>query len=94
VRCRGCGIQHRTTDRLEWMLEHLRGLLATLPELVGIARLAGKRTTEDKLRLMAARTRFEQIGHDPHGKPTYRVADVLKALDERYKHRPKLTGAA
>lgn len=93
VSCPGCGVQHSTAERLVWMLDHLRGMLATLPELVGIARLAGKRTSEDKLRLMAARGRFAQIS-DNRGKPTYRVADVLKALDERYKHRPKVAGAA
>lgn len=93
VSCPGCGTQHSTADRLVWMLDHLRGMLATIPELVGIARLSGKRTSEDKLRLMASRGRFEQIGNN-QGRPTYRVADVLKALDERYKHRPKVAGAA
>lgn len=93
VSCPGCGVQHSTAERLVWMLDHLRGMLATIPELVGIARLAGKRTSDDKLRLMASRGRFEQIG-DNRGKPTYRVADVLKALDERYKHRPTVAGAA
>lgn len=91
VACRDCGTTHRTTDRLEWMLEHLRGMLATIPELVGIARLAGKRTSEDKLRLMAGRGRFVEVGQAKPGQlATYRVADVLKALDERYKHRPKV----
>lgn len=85
--CRGCGSRHRISDRLEWMLEHLRGQLVTLPEAVGIAYLAGKRTTEDKLRLMASRNRFPAVGVTADGKPTYRMADVLRALDERYKHR-------
>lgn len=90
VRCRDCGALHPIRDRLEWMLEHLRGLIATLPELVAIAKLAGKRTTEDSLRLMADRGRFEQAGVDVRGRPTYRVADVMRALDERHKRRPKV----
>lgn len=84
--CRECGAQHRITDRLQWMLDHLRAQLVTIPEAVGIAHLAGKRTTEDKLRLMASRGRFLAAGV-ADGKPTYRMAEVLKALEERYKHR-------
>lgn len=94
VKCRACDTMHPTRERLTWMLEHLRGMLATLPELVTIASLAGKRTTEDKLRLMADRGRFDRVGIDAAGKPTFRVSDALKALDERYKHRPKVAGAA
>ena len=84
--CRDCGARHRITDRLEWMLDHLRSQLVTIPEAVGIAYLAGKRTTEDKLRLMASRGRFLAAGTSD-GKPTYRMSEVLKALEERYKHR-------
>jgi hypothetical protein len=84
--CRECGARHRIVDRLEWMLEHLRGQLVTIPEAVGIAQLAGKRTTEDKLRLMASRGRFTPAGM-ADGKPTYRMSEVLRALDDRYKHR-------
>lgn len=84
--CRDCGARHRIETRLEWMLDHLRGRLVTIPEAVGIAYLAGKRTTEDKLRLMASRGRFLAVGSSD-GKPTYRMSEVLKALEERYKHR-------
>ena len=84
--CRGCGARHRIAARLEWMLDLLRAQLVTIPEAVGIAHLAGKRTTEDKLRLMAARGRIQSVGASA-GKPTYRMSDVLKALEERYKHR-------
>lgn len=84
--CRECGARHRITTRLEWMLNHLRGQLVTIPEAVGVCELAGKRTTEDKLRLMASRGRFLPAGAS-EGKPTYRVSDVLKALEDRYKHR-------
>lgn len=91
VRCRACETPHRTADRLKDMLEYLQGMLATLPELVGIAKLAGRQTSEDKLRLMASpgRDRFAAVATDGKGKPMYRVSDVLKALEERYKHRPK-----
>ena len=85
--CQGCGARHRISDRLEWMLEHLRAQLVTIPEAVGVAYLAGKRTTEDKLRLMAGRERFPQVGTTADGKPTYRMADILRALEDRYKHR-------
>jgi hypothetical protein len=84
--CRGCTARHRITDRIEWMLELLRVQLVTIPEAVGICYLAGKRTTEDKLRLMAARARFLPVGAK-EGQPTYRMAEVFQALDERYKHR-------
>lgn len=95
VTCRACGWQHRTTDRLEWMLDYLRGTTATLPELVVFAGLAGQRTTEDKLRLMAGRNRFPEAADRVDGQPArYRVADVLKALEEKGKHRPKMAGAA
>ena len=94
VSCRDCGGSYDTRDRLEWMLQYLRGMLATLPELVAHASLAGKRTTEDKLRLMIGRGRFLPVGTTPNGLPIYRVAEALKALDEKGKHRPKLAGAA
>lgn len=95
VPCRACGWQHRTADRLEWMLDYLRGTTATLPELVVFASLAGQRTTEDKLRLMAGRNRFPEAADRVDGQPArYRVADVLKALEEKGKHRPKMAGAA
>jgi hypothetical protein len=95
VTCRGCGAKHRTADRLEWMLDFLRDKTATLPELVIFVGLAGKRTTEDKLRLMASRQRFFEVGEKVQGQPPrYLVADVLKALDEKGKHRPKMAGAA
>jgi hypothetical protein len=84
--CRQCGARHRITERLQWMLDHLRTQLVTIPEAVGIAQIAGKRTSEDKLRLMASRHRFLPAGTSD-GKPTYRMADVLRALEERYKHR-------
>lgn len=93
VKCRACATPHKVANRLEWMLGHIRGMLGTIPELVVFAHLAGKRTSEDKLRLMASRGRFLAVG-SKGSLPTYRVADVLKAIDERYKHRPKVAGAA
>lgn len=94
VTCKACGTSHATRPRLEWMLEHLRGMLSTLPDLVVHASLAGKRTTEDKLRLMVGRGRFSPVGTMPDGRPIYRVAEALKALDDKGKHRPKVAGAA
>lgn len=85
--CRDCGARHRITARLEWMLKLLRERLVTLPEAVGVADLAGKRTTEDKLRLMASRRRFLRAGTSEDGEATYRMSEVLQALEERYKHR-------
>lgn len=84
--CRACAARHSIATRLEWMLELLRVQLVTLPEAVGICELAGKRTSEDKLRLMATRGRFLSAGIRGD-KPTYRMADVFQALDDRYKHR-------
>lgn len=89
VRCHACGALHSTDERLTWMLETLRGMLATIPELVTIVSLAGKHATADSLRMLAQRGRFQVVGVDAQGRPTYRVADVLRALDERYKRRPK-----
>lgn len=94
VRCRECGGTRDTRELLEGMLGYLQGMLATLPELVAHASLAGKRTTEDKLRLMISRDRFLAVGTTPKGEPTYRVAEMLKALEERYVRRPKVAGAA
>lgn len=94
IRCRACGSPHRVAERLEWMLEHVRGMLATLPELVAITRWSGKPASHDVLRLMARRDRFEQVGRSPGGEPTYRVADVLKAIEDRGKHRKTIAGAA
>lgn len=94
IRCRACGSPHHIAERLEWMLDHVRGMLATLPELVAITRWSGKPANHDSLRLMARRTRFEQVGRNQEGEPTYRVADVLKAIEERGKHRKPLSGAA
>jgi hypothetical protein len=95
IRCRACGSPHQVAERLEWMLQHVRGMLATLPELVAITRWSGKPASHDVLRLMARRERFEQVGRSPDGEPTFRVADVLKAIEDRGKHRPKpIAGAA
>lgn len=94
VPCRACGALHPTRGRLEWMLQYMQGMLATIPELVAIASLAGKRTNADALRLMHSRGRFIAKGVDAAGQPTFRVSECLKALDEKGKHRPKTTAVA
>lgn len=93
VPCRACGSLHATRERLVWMLEYLRGMLATLPELVVIASLAGKATSVDKLRLMASRGRFLPHGVNVEGVATFRVSEALQALDDRYKHRARPVAA-
>jgi hypothetical protein len=87
ITCRGCGSQHDAAKRRAWMFLHVRDMIGTIREVVACLTLGGVKTSEDKVRLMAARCRFFPAGQDSTGRPLYRVSEVLTAIEDRYKHR-------
>ena len=87
--CRGCRSEHDAAKRRAWMFLHVRDMLGPIREVVACLTLGGIKTSEDKVRLMASRSRFFPAGQDASGKPLYRVSEVLTAIEDRYKHKPK-----
>lgn len=82
IRCHECGVVHDAGDRREWLLDQAEDHLGTATE---IARLAtAMRTvpvTAAQIRGLAHRGRITPHGVDRLQRATYRVGDVLDAVE-------------
>lgn len=89
VTCRACGAHHDTTARRQWMLDYTRDMLGTATEVAGYLRVAGVTTTPDAVRALASRDRIIAVAEDARARPLYRYSDVIAAISDKYKRRPK-----
>lgn len=85
--CPACGAVHNVTERQKWLLDIAQDRLGTSTEIAGFLRTAGVACTPSMIRNYVARGRLNPAPDtDP---PLYRMRDVLTAIQDRYRHKPR-----
>lgn len=86
-RCRECGAQHNVAEAREWLLGALEDVLARPVEIAGVLRTFGdSKVGYSTIAAYVADHRLIAHGEDGHGRPRYRIGDVL---DLRYPERKR-----
>lgn len=93
--CENCGTRHHIATRQQWLRDIAHHHLGTSTEIAGYLRTTGIHCTPDVIRGYVRRGRLQPATTDTTP-PLYRLADVLAALQDRYRHhnpRPKKQAA-
>lgn len=80
VRCRGCGAQYDVTERREWLLAAAEDTLAHAALIARALSRLGTNIQANRLYVWANRGQILAHGTDTHGRPLYRIGDVLDLL--------------
>lgn len=89
VRCRTCGCEWDVAQMRSWWVYRAEVKKPMTPvQLSSIFAAAGVRVTPAQIRAFAARNRITSKGDNARGHPTYLIADVRSALEDRYRRRP------
>lgn len=78
--CGGCGATHVLADRRKWLRGEAQDALAIAAMLAAGLSSLDMPVTSSMIRNYAARGRIVAHGHDPVGRPLYRVGDVVDVL--------------
>lgn len=78
-----CGAIYGVGARRDWMLGEVRGMLGNAAWVAVAATVLGYHVTASQVRGMASRGSITAKGADRMGHPAYRVADVIKEIEER-----------
>jgi hypothetical protein len=95
VECRKCGSVFQVKERLEWMLDYVRGMNGTAAEVATYLRMVGIKITDNGIRGLKRRGRIEPVGYirSRNGKEEpiaqYRFSDVITAVSHRYERKVK-----
>jgi hypothetical protein len=82
LRCRECRTEHDAQARRDWLLKQADDVLGTATEVARFASaMRGESVTAASIRGLAFRGRIEAKGVDRKNDPTYRVGDVLIAIE-------------
>lgn len=88
--CDSCGARHHIATRQQWMRDIAHDHLGTSTEIAGYLRTTGIHCTPDVIRGYVRRGRLAPATDT--NPPLYRMADVLAALQDRYRHHnPRTT---
>jgi hypothetical protein len=87
--CRACEVVHDVAESREWLLDSLEDVLARPVEIAGVLQRFGDRKVGySTIAAYVASGQLLAHGEDGHGRPRYRIGDVL---DLRYpaRHRTR-----
>jgi hypothetical protein len=82
LRCKECGTEHDAQARRDWLLKQAEDSLGTATEIARLATsMREELVTASQIRGLAHRGRIQAHGKDRLDRPTYRVGDVLIAIE-------------
>jgi len=87
VKCGGCGTVHDMDARRRWLRGEAEDALAIAATLAAGLSSLDMPVTSSAIRNLAARGRIVAHGHDPHGRPLYRVGDVVDVLIDQARRK-------
>jgi hypothetical protein len=87
ITCRECGAVHDSAGRRAWLLGQVEDRLATAATCAAAITGLGVEVTSAQVRGYAHRARLAAHGTDVHGRPLYRVGDVLDLAVEAHARR-------
>jgi len=92
VKCRHCDADpYQVATLREQMLQQAEDVLATATEIARAATRLGHPVTPAAIRGYAHRGRIIPHGEDGHGRPMYRVGDILELLAQQAQRDGRLT---
>jgi hypothetical protein len=87
VKCGGCGTTHDLATRRHWLRKEAQDALAIAATLAAGLSSLDMPVTSSAIRNLAARGRIVAHGHDPQGRPLYRVGDVVDVLIDQARRK-------
>lgn len=82
LRCKECGTEHDAEARRDWLLNQAEDMLFNAADIARFASsVRREKVTSSQIRGLAHRGRIAAKGFDRNQKPTYRVGDVLIAIE-------------
>jgi hypothetical protein len=87
VKCGGCGVTHDMDARRRWLRGEAQDALAIAATLAAGLSSLDMPVTSSAIRNLASRGRIAAHGHDPHGRPLYRVGDVVDVLIDQARRK-------